>query len=514
MANLIPVYTKECLPGDKWNGNAEALIRLVPMVAPAMHKMEIFFHAFYVPYRLLWPSWELLITGGQMGDIPPALPVKKPALGQFVEPGSLDNYLGLPVTSVSTVQLPFTTAFRWAAYQRIWFDWYRDQNLQNVGNDFPWMLKDGDNAAAFGGFQTELETMRKRAWEHDYFTSALPFVQKGAAVGIPIDFAGLEILARAPGASADNPFNPIWRSSVADPPFAQEDAITGVAGSTRANTNAFGSSTIDNGAGTHQFAAYYDPLGGLYAAGTAFSTINDLRAAQALQRWLEKNARGGTRYTEALRVHFGVISSDARLQRAEYLGGSKSVLAISEVLQTSSTDGTSPQGNMAGHGISVTGGSLFNYRCEEHGQLMIIMSVRPKSAYYQGIPRELLKQDLQDFYFQDFASLGEQPVYNAELVVTGNPVTDMATFGYLPRYAEYRVEHNRVAGQMVTTLEYWQLGRKFSTGATPPLNEDFIVCDPSKRIFAVDDPDEDELICHIIFKIYARRPIPQYGTPL
>lgn len=514
MANLIPIFTKECLPGDKWNGQAEALIRLAPMIAPVMHRMEVFFHAFFVPYRLLWPNWELLITGGQIGDVAPALPVKKPAIGQWVEPGSLDNYLGLPVTSVDEIQLPYTTCFRHAAYQRIWFDWYRDQNLQNVGNTFPWMLKDGDNSTAFGGFQDELETMRKRAWEHDYFTAALPFAQKGTAVGIPFDLSDVTILARKPGTSPDNPFNPVWRDS------ATGSAITGQASgvaSTHFQTvNDFGSSVHKDTASPTYVATpdYYDPLGSLYAAGSAVSSINDLRAAEALQRWLEKNARGGTRYSEALRIHFGVISSDARLQRAEYLGGSRSVMAISEVLQTSSSDGTSPQGNMAGHGISVSGGSLFNYRCEEHGQIMVIMSMRPKTAYYQGIPRELLKQDRLDFYFQDFADLGEQPVYNAELVVTGDPNTDMETFGYLPRFAEYRVEHNSVVGQMATTQEYWHLGRKFSTASTPALNEDFIVCDPSKRIFAVTDPDVDEITAHIIFKIMARRPLPAYGTPM
>lgn len=508
MGKLIPVWTKEMLPGDKFTGQAQALQRLMPMVTPPMHKMQTFFHAFFVPYRLLWPSWEKFITGGQMGDVPPALPVMKKAIGDAIDPSSLDNYLGLPVDTDGT-KLGFYTAFRHAAYQRIWHDWYRDQNLQNVD---PIELKDGDNAVAFGGKQPELETLRSRAWEHDYFTSCLPFAQKGAPVGLPIDFSDMTIVTRRPGSTADNPFNPRWLNSTTGGPIVDNPTAQGK--QMFASTNEVGSTVEHQQAGAQaDIPSYYDPQGSLIVSGAGASSVNDLRAAMALQRWLEKNARGGTRYCEALRVHFGVISSDARLQRAEYLGGSKSVMAISEVLQTSATEATSAQGNMAGHGVSITGGNLFSYRAEEHGQIMIIMSMVPETSYFQGIPREFLKKDRLDFYFAEFASLGEQEVFNKELVVTGLP-TDDETFGYLPRFAEYRVEASRVSGQMATTLLPWHLAREFSTAASVPLNEDFIVCDPSKRIFAVTDPNEDEMIIHIMFKIFARRPLPAYGTPL
>ena len=238
------------------------------------------------------------------------------------------------------------------------------------------------------------------------------------------------------------------------------------------------------------------------------TTINDLRRAFRLQEWLERAARGGTRYVELIKSFFGVNSPDKRLQRPEYITGIKTPVVISEVLQTSET-ATSPQGNMAGHGVSVVAGGDSDYYCEEHGVIMGIMSVMPKTAYQQGIHRTFLKFDPLDYYWEQFANIGEQEVFNKELyafTANGNN-----TFGYIPRYSEYKFENNRVAGEFRNSLDFWHEGRIFAT--EPALNEEFISCNPANRIFAVTDPEVDNLYCHILNKVEAIRPMPVYGTP-
>ena len=241
------------------------------------------------------------------------------------------------------------------------------------------------------------------------------------------------------------------------------------------------------------------------------TSINELRRAFRLQEWLERNARGGTRYIEQILAHFGVKSSDARLQRPEYITGVKTPVVISEVLNTTGIDGELPQGNMAGHGVAVTTGKFGSYFCEEHGWIMGIMSVMPKTAYQQGIPKMFQKFDNLDYYWPSFANIGEQEVKQSEIFAfTAN---DNNTFGYVPRYAEYKYMPSRVAGEFRTSLDYWHLGRKFDT--QPTLNQTFIECDPSatKRIFAVEE-GADTLYCHVLNKIQAIRPMPKFGTPM
>jgi hypothetical protein len=375
-----------------------------------------------------------------------------------------------------------------AAYQCIYNEYYRDQNLQTPVD---YKLTDGNNNTDAGD-RERLTTLRQRAWEHDYFTASLPFAQKGAAVDIPIGT---------------------------------------LQGDTRVTFDAdyapgFNYATGSGSAGGGQFNTYIGstiPENGTWPAGTGSSliaktsetdvepaTINDLRRAFRLQEWLEKNARGGTRYIENILTHFGVRSSDKRLQRPEYITGVKSPVVVSEVLNTTGQDGGLPQGNMAGHGISVTSGKSGSYYCEEHGYIIGIMSVMPKTAYQQGIPRTFLKTDSLDYFWPTFANIGEQEVAKQELYAYTANAND--TFGYVPRYAEYKYMPSRVAGEFRTSLNYWHLGRIFAT--EPSLNSDFIECDPTKRIFAVEDPETDVLYCHVLNKIKAVRPMPKYGTPM
>jgi hypothetical protein len=229
-----------------------------------------------------------------------------------------------------------------------------------------------------------------------------------------------------------------------------------------------------------------------------------------LQEWLERNARGGTRYIENILAHFGVRSSDKRLQRPEYITGTKTPVTISEVLNTASIDGELPQGNMAGKGVSYGSGAYKSYRVEEHGYIISIMSVMPKPAYQQGIPKWFLKNDPLQFYWPSFAHIGEQEVQNQELYAYTNNAEE--TFGYIPRYAEYKYMPNRVAGDFRTTLDFWHLGRIFAT--EPTLSQEFLEVSEEdvERIFAVEG--EDNLYCEVLNKVKAVRPMPVFGTPM
>lgn len=482
MGDLTPILTLECVPGDKFDLACESVIRFAPMVAPVMHRMDVTMHYFFVPNRILWDNWEKFITNNGPNGTGSTIvaPYLRPGASWSTfenNPLKFLDYLGVPPvpTGGTTAKI---SALPMAAYQCIYNEYYRDQNLIEPIN---YKLIDGDNVDTQADAE-RLCGLRRRAWQHDYFTSALPFAQKGAAVDIPL------------GQIQDNA--PIYRDSSSVTPTT----LTGtpysvvVPGSNSETTS------------TDLFAA----TGGLEVEPT---TINDLRRAYRLQEWLEKNARGGTRYIESILSHFGVKSSDSRLQRPEYITGVKTPVVISEVLNTSGTQDQLPQGNMAGHGIAVSSGRSGSYYCEEHGYIIGIMSVMPTTAYQQGIPRTFLKLDPLDYFWPSFANIGEQEVQNQELYAWTDSNTATSTFGYVPRYAEYKYMPSRVAGDFRTSLDYWHLGRIFSN--QPTLSADFIECRPedTERIFAVTDPDVQKLYCHVLNKVKAVRPMPKYGTP-
>lgn len=505
MGYLVPCNIQEILPGDRITISSEAMLRMMPMVAPPVHKINVYFHHFFVPNRLTWPNWETFITGGSAAEVnlPPVVPrINCTGAPLTVTASSLANYLGLPVT---TIDEGYINALPFAAYSRIWYDYYRDQNLQLPGDD-PGELPDGDLTAPY---ITDLTTLHRRAWEHDYFTSCLPFAQKGAAMEMPMDIAGKVQVYYDPTYAA-TPFLR-WASGSGTGAAQPMQVVASSPGSTVGEMQDNAGAALDYDPGNTLYADFDNNA--LYGPVTLNGTINDLRMAYALQRWLEVNAAAGSRYIEHLLVHFGVRSSDYRLQRAQYLGGSKSTMAISEVLQTSESAAT-PQGTMAGHGISLNGGNRCEHTFEEHGYFITILSIMPSTAYYQGIPKFFRKTvDRFQYAFPLLAQVGEQPVKNEELVFISGQDND-GTFGYLPIYSEYRFTNSKVLGQMATTLEFWHMGRKFSTaGSSIPLNDDFIVCDPTKRIFAVTDPDEDEIVGQIYHDIRAYRPLPYYGSP-
>lgn len=485
MGELVPIMCTECIPGDSFSISCESLLRFQPLVAPVMHRMDVTMHYFFVPMRLVWAGWENYITNVGIGGANPGAPTTLPAFPTIdIEDANytpLCDYLGIPnpiganVESVSAV--PF------AVYQKIFNEYYRDQNLID---EKTWNLSDGDNTSQ----AAQLLSMNRRAWEHDYFTSALPFAQKGDAVTIPVlqSFPDTQVYRDNSGVPDGN----IDIDFVGDPsgnPGTLE--VINVPSDTGILSDSLYANTSELNPGTP-------------------TTINDLRTAFRIQEWLERAARGGSRYIEMIKSMFNVNSSDKRLNRPEYITGVKSPVVISEVLNTTGTD-DAPQGNMAGHGISVGTGSYGKYYCEEHGYIMGIMSVMPQTAYQQGIPKHFLKTTSPyDFFWTPFANLGEQEIYNREVYAFQGANGDN-TFGYIPRYGEYRFENNRVAGDFRTTLDFWHLGRIFST--PPALTPEFINCDPTHRVFAVTDPAEQKLLAHVYNKVSAFRLIPKYGTP-
>jgi len=468
MGELIPIFLSEVVPGDQFKVSSEVFLRMAPMVAPIMHRVDVYVHYFFVPNRLSWLDWEDFITGGVDGTgAASSFPTIQLNTAE-VNIGTLADYLGIP-DNVGTTTGPTVSRFPFLAYQQVWNEYYRDENLSTS------IEPANRNWATIS--DTNLTTLRQRCWEKDYFTSALPWAQRGTAISLPIDV----LVDQSDSAS-----------------------ITQLPGNVR----------LDNATGNP--ALVYASDGGtnndvpiqLIGDQTEF-TINELRRTSALQRWAETSARTGYRYVETIRAHFGVKTSDGRLQRPEYLGGGRQPVHISEVLNTSATTGE-PQGNMAGHGVSVGQSNTFKRRFEEHGYVIGIMSVLPRTAYQQGIERHWWRSEKEDFYWPEFANLGEQEIYNKEIFYDWDTGTNDDVFGYQQRYAEYKYMTDTVHGEFKSTLYFWHMGRIFNL--TPALNESFVESDPTTRIFAVDD-SSDHLWVQVYNKFQARRPMPFFSDP-
>lgn len=491
VGKLTPVLLLELVPGDKITINTASLVRMMPMVAPLMHRFDVYIHNFFVPNRLVWSNWEDFITGGVDGEDTSVAPFMDLA---SVADGSLSDYLGLPTFSAGTDDLR-VSAIPYAGYQMIFNEYYKDQNLVTV--TIPDTLTDGDNSS-----QASMLNIRNRSWRKDYFTSALPWTQRGPEATIPL------------GTTAPLNFSPVlpaqWYGSGTTPSAGRHS----IEGNYPGGSNV-GTAEVDLGAGSYGNVTLdnSDSLTVDLSSATA-ATINELRNAFRLQEFLEKNARGGSRYTENILSHFGVKSSDARLNRPEFLGGFRTPIQISEVLQTSETPASgTPQGNMAGHGISVGGNKAISYFAEEHGYIFSILSVLPQPAYQQGVPKHWNRFDKLDYYWPSFAHLGEQPILNREIYWDPNDGLNDDVFGYTPRYAEMKYMPSTVHGQFRSSLDFWHAGRIFSS--RPALNSTFVsaVSTEVDRIFSVTDPSEDKLWAHVHHTIKARRRMPYFGTP-
>lgn len=470
MGQLIPVMCDEVVPGDVFTIGNQLVVRMQPMVAPILHEINVYTHYYFVPYRLLWDEWEDFITGGVDGDLVPVPPVWTPGTGGYPV-GSLWDYFGLPTGVVPTGALPLDFPKR--AYNFVYNEYYRDETLVDE--------IDVDTS----------DEIMYRAWEKDYFTSSLPWQQRGVAPALPISGVTNAVWTVGGGVVV----GPVGGGGQAGASDTAGDNKIRINGATFANNFV---------AGLNNNVVDFDDA-------TTFN-VADLRLAFQIQKWLERNARAGARYTEFLKAHFDAFPKDERLQRPEYIGGTKTPLIISEVLQTSSTDATTPQGNLAGHGITADSRMAGKYRAQEFGVIIGIMSIMPRSAYQQGIDRQWLRRTKYDFYFPEFAHLSEQAIENAEIMaLNNNEAHNTGIFGYQGRYDEMRVKRNMVCGQMRTTLDYWHLGRIFDAGSPPALNQSFIECRPDKRIFAVES--EPGFIVSFGNLIRAVRPMPVKSNP-
>ena len=491
MGSLVPMYLQDVVPGDRFKVRSEVLMRLAPMLAPVMHRVNVFVHFFFVPNRLVWNNWEDFITGGADGTANPVFPHYKITNSNKVlfKAGTLADYLGIPDPSSFTVhtdgvpvsKLPFR------AYQLIYNEYYRDPNL-----DAEVAILKSDGHAAEG----DILSIRSRCWEKDYFTSALPWSQRGGNVNLPV--------------TGEINFVPTYKENSRVLASSNGSAVTG-------DLAATGGNLIEPNGPINVRIENLDSDN--YDLTNVGITINDVRTSIKLQEWLEKNARGGGRYIEQILSHFGVKSSDARLQRPEYLGGGKSPVVISEVLASAETGTSVDVGDMYGHGISVGNTNSFNKFFEEHGYIMGIISVLPRTAYQQGLERHWSKFDKFDYYFPEFANLGEQEVKYKEIYLDySRPIESDPedTFGYQSRYAEYKYKSDSVHGDFKTSLAYWHLGRIFS--APPRLNSSFVHLSDTDsglhRIHTVTNPNIHKLYCQIYNNVKAIRPMPKYGIPI
>lgn len=495
--SLIPFLCQEVIPGDKFRVSTEVFCRFNALIAPVMQRVQGRIEYFFVPNRIIYEDWQDFITG-DVDKVMPYFDMSSPAqYGSNLDKHSLADYLGVPIrikdlsddaqegaTIIGKCPNDRLNALPFRAYQRIWNDWYRDQNLETN----PWGSKPDDFAKNGGNVTSQagqLMQLRYRCWPHDYFTTALPWAQKGDAVRLPLT-------------TMTNQYGQIRSDKTVN--------VNGVGVSTSGQLN---STTTTGNTSTNWRITNLDKM-------IVGPTIEEVRRANAVQRWLEKNARFGSRYVEQILAHFGVHVPDYRLDRSEFLGRGRVNVVVSEVLQQSETTQNGALGDQGGHAVAGGLCGFKPYYVQEHGFIIGLLSFVPNTGYGAGLDRKFTRQDYLDFAFPEFDRLGEQPLYDYELDAYGNiaSTAGLNVFGYKPRYDEYKHSYSRFCGDFRDTLSYWHLGRLFG-GHGVSLNGSFVKIMPYEqdgyasldRIFATQDVDDKHILVQLYNHVYAKRPL-------
>lgn len=561
MGRIIPILMDEAIPGDTWEIGNDILVRLQPLAAPLMHDITVDVHYFFVPYRILWPEWSKFIRN-ESSETLPEFPILEK---QLRDKYSLWDYFGLPVIDMNldatalgrTVQ---PMAFPWMAYHLIWNEYFRDKDLQQE-TDITTATQPSPN-------NNQCSAIKWRCWAKDYFTMARPWRTKQQAPALPINvefgnYSGAEWLStflygKTTGVTAPFEIRSLTAqgnvdlnvanltrllggsgSSGSQQPLTREMAVpisNSDFGTTLPTNNTFNQAIVATGSsngwrteGGETIAVPMNQLANLLKnnmniVSSSFN-IADLRVVAATTLWLERNARQANDETTFLRAHFGVAPTDERLQRPEYIGGTKDPLIISEVLQTSETQ-TSPQGNMAGHGISTTFNDIDPYRVQEFGVVVGLLSIMPKPVYASSLNRQWTRKTFADFYMPEFANLSEQGIMNYEVSYSlGYLDRDKQLFGYTGAYDECRVKNNIVTSDMRKTyrvennsiiyeqnLSYWNLAREWTVFGDPiALNSGFVECRPRKDVFL--EQSTPGCIVEARNILMVSRPMPQFSIP-
>lgn len=477
MGQIVPIGCTDVIPGDTFDQDSRALLRVSPLLAPVMHRVDVDIMHFFVPNRIMWDDWEKFITGGPDGEDATVAPYVTVPVGGF-DVGTLADYLGIPPDKGAgdTVSaLPFR------AYAMIYNEWFRDEDLVSP---IPVVKTNGSDTTT----NTDLQ---RGAWKKDYFTSARTDPQKGPPISIPLTGNAPVAVAGANSAAGTEKLGILYKGTSSSTPYTMWS-------------------------GNNELAAYNQtPTSNyqLFADTSALTavTIADLRLASALQRYEENNARGN-RYNELLLHRFGVRSSDARLQLPEFLGGGRETIQFSEVLQTandvdSEGETVDAVGTMRGHGIATIKSNRYRKFFEEHGYVISVMIVRPKPVYADGLHRSWSRTTKEDYFTPELQLIGNQEILNKEVdLAHAQPDT---TWGYQWRYDEYRSQPSRIAGEFRTILDFWTMSRIFET--PPALNATFITCTPTDRIYAV--PIQNQLWVQVHHKLFAKRGIVKKPNP-